>query len=43
MDAEPLSGMAVPLDNEAVWPDPTEPDEGRIKAGAIALQEAAGR
>ena len=48
MDAEPLSGMAMPLDIEAARPDPVEPDEGRIEflaaivveAGTVTLQEA---
>lgn len=48
MDAEPLSGMAMPFDIEAVRPVPIEPDEGRIEflaaivfeSRAITLQEA---
>ena len=48
MDAEPLTGMAMPLDVEPVAVDPVDTGEGRIelfakvfgKAGSVALQEA---
>src|ERR1700729_371893 len=48
MEAEPLSGVAMPLDVEAVGADPVEASEGRVEllaeifreAGAVALDEA---
>ena len=48
MDAEPLAGMAVPLDVEPVAADPVDTGEGRIElfakvfgeARSVALQEA---
>jgi hypothetical protein len=48
MEAEPLSGMAMPLDVEAVGADPAEASEGRVEllaeifreAGAVAVDEA---
>src|SRR5215813_11793205 len=47
MQAEPFSGVTVPLDVEAVAADPVEAGEGRVKlfakilreAGAVALNE----
>jgi len=48
MEAEPFSGVAMPLDVEAVGADPVEASEGRVEllaeifreAGAVALDEA---
>src|ERR1700676_5632207 len=48
MQAEPFSGVAMPLEVEAVSADPVEAGEGRVKlcaeilreAGAVALNEA---
>ena len=48
MDAEPLAGVAMPLDIEPVAADPVDPGEGSIKffaevfgeARAVTLQEA---
>ena len=48
MQAEPFSGMTVPLDVEAVAADPVEAGEGGVElfaeilreAGAVALNEA---
>src|SRR4051794_10894773 len=48
MQAEPFSGVAMPLEVEAVTADPIETGEGRVKlfaeilrdAGAVALNEA---
>jgi len=48
VDAEPLAGMAMPLDIERVTADPVDANEGCIelltevlrKARAVALQEA---
>jgi len=48
MEAEPFSGVAMPLNIEAVGADPVEAGEGRIEllaeivreAGAVALDEA---
>lgn len=48
MQAEPFSGVAVPLDIEAVAADPVEAGEGGVEllaevfgeAGAVALNEA---
>src|ERR1700722_18595830 len=47
MEAEPFSGVAMPLDVEAVGADPVEASEGRVEllaeifreAGAVALDE----
>ena len=48
MQAEPFSGVTVPLEVEAITADPVEAGEGRVKlftgilreTGAIALNEA---
>ena len=48
MQAEPFSGVAVPLEVKAIAADPVEAGEGRVKlfaeilreAGAVALNEA---
>ena len=48
MQAEPFSGVAMPLEVEAVAADPVETGEGRVKlfaeilreTGAVALNEA---
>src|ERR1700675_1192759 len=48
MQAEPFSGVAMPLEVEAVSADPVETGEGRVKlfaeilreTGAVALNEA---
>src|SRR5580693_9169249 len=48
MQAEPFSGVAVPLEVEATAADPVEAGEGRVElvaeilreAGAVALDEA---
>ena len=48
MQAEPFSGVAMPVEVEAVAADPVEAGEGRVKlfaeilreAGAVALNEA---
>jgi hypothetical protein len=48
MQAEPFSGVAVPLEVEAITADPVEAGEGRVKffaqilreTGAVALNEA---
>jgi len=48
MQAEPFSGVAVPLEVEAIAADPVEAGEGRVKlfaeilreTGAVALNEA---
>src|SRR5258708_30991944 len=48
MQAEPFSGVAMPLEIEAVAADPVETGEGRVKifaeilreTGAVALNEA---
>src|ERR1700691_35336 len=48
MEAEPFSGVAMPLNVEAVGADPVEASEGRVEllaeifreAGAVALDEA---
>ena len=48
IESQPLSGVAMPLDVEAVAADPVEAGEGRIElfaeivreAGAVALDEA---
>jgi len=48
MQAEPFSGVAVPLEVEAITSDPVEAGEGRVKlfaqilreTGAIAVNEA---
>ena len=48
MQAEPFSGVAVPLDVEAIAADPVEASERRVElfaailreAGAVALNEA---
>jgi len=48
MDAEPLAGMAMPLNIEPVATDPVDPGEGRIEffakvfgeSRSVTLQEA---
>jgi len=48
MEAEPFSGVAMPLNVEAVGADPVEASEGRVEllaeifreAGAVALDKA---
>ena len=48
MQAEPFSGVAVPLEIEAIAADPIEAGEGRVKliaqilleTGAVALNES---
>jgi len=40
MDAEPLAGMAMPLDVEPVVADPVDTDEGCIELFAKVLSEA---